>query len=131
MIAQYEIAGYVGGLVIGTDHSAKKHAGFYTKHGDGACDLAPLFGLNKRQVRELAATLGAPELLVKKVTADLKSLIRRKPTKRHWTFLAMDRRFPCGEEKKSLKMCQTRLVASTKRHNTSANPSRRYLRLIV
>ncbi|MDW2150985.1 ammonia-dependent NAD(+) synthetase, partial [Vibrio sp. 378] len=61
MIAQYEIAGYVGGLVLGTDHSAENITGFYTKFGDGACDLAPLFGLNKRQVREVAATLGAPE----------------------------------------------------------------------
>lgn len=79
MIAQYEIAGYVGGLVIGTDHSAENITGFYTKFGDGACDLAPLFGLNKRQVRQLAETLGAPELLVKKVpTADLEELTPQK-----------------------------------------------------
>ncbi|MDC5706123.1 ammonia-dependent NAD(+) synthetase [Vibrio europaeus] len=79
MVAQYEIAGYVGGLVIGTDHSAENITGFYTKFGDGACDLAPLFGLSKRQVREVAATLGAPELLVKKVpTADLEELDPQK-----------------------------------------------------
>ncbi|MGC9460806.1 ammonia-dependent NAD(+) synthetase [Vibrio genomosp. F10] len=79
MVAQYEIAGYVGGLVLGTDHSAENITGFYTKFGDGACDLAPLFGLNKRQVRELANTLGAPELLVKKVpTADLEELDPQK-----------------------------------------------------
>jgi NAD+ synthase len=79
MIAQYEIAGYVGGLVIGTDHSAENITGFYTKFGDGACDMAPLFGLSKRQVREIAATLGAPELLVKKVpTADLEELAPQK-----------------------------------------------------
>lgn len=79
MVAQYEIAGYVGGLVIGTDHSAENITGFYTKFGDGACDMAPLFGLSKRQVRELAATLGAPELLVKKVpTADLEELAPQK-----------------------------------------------------
>ncbi len=79
MIAQYEIAGYVGGLVIGTDHSAENITGFYTKFGDGACDLAPLFGLSKRQVRQLAATLGAPELLVHKTpTADLEELAPQK-----------------------------------------------------
>lgn len=72
MIAQYEIAGVTGGLVVGTDHSAENITGFYTKHGDGACDLAPLFGLNKRQVRSLAKHLGAPHLLVDKApTADL------------------------------------------------------------
>lgn len=72
MIAQYEIAGLTSGLVVGTDHSAENITGFYTKHGDGACDLAPLFGLNKRQVRSLAKHLGAPALLVEKApTADL------------------------------------------------------------
>jgi len=72
MIAQYEIAGLTNGLVVGTDHSAENITGFYTKHGDGACDLAPLFGLNKRQVRALAKYLGAPSLLVEKApTADL------------------------------------------------------------
>lgn len=72
MIAQYEIAGLTQGLVVGTDHSAENITGFYTKFGDGACDLAPLFGLSKRQVRALAAHLGAPEALVYKTpTADL------------------------------------------------------------
>ncbi len=72
MVAQYEIAGLTCGLVVGTDHSAENITGFYTKFGDGACDLAPLFGLSKRQVRLLALTLGAPELLVNKIpTADL------------------------------------------------------------
>ncbi|MCL4120571.1 UNVERIFIED_CONTAM: hypothetical protein GTU68_054947 [Idotea baltica] len=75
----YEVAGYVGGLVLGTDHSAENITGFYTKFGDGACDLAPLFGLNKRQIREVAAALGAPEQLVKKVpTADLEELAPQK-----------------------------------------------------
>jgi NAD+ synthase len=75
MIAQYEIAGLLGALVLGTDHSAENVTGFYTKHGDGACDLVPLFGLNKRQVRKLAAHLGAPKKLITKApTADLESL---------------------------------------------------------
>ncbi len=79
MVAQYEVAGYVGGLVLGTDHSAENITGFYTKFGDGACDLAPLFGLSKRQVRALAKELGAPELLVTKTpTADLEELDPQK-----------------------------------------------------
>ena len=72
MIAQYEIAGLYRGLVPGTDHSAENISGFFTKHGDGACDLAPLFGLNKRQVRALAEYLGAPQDVYQKIpTADL------------------------------------------------------------
>lgn len=75
MVTQYEIAGMLGGLVLGTDHSAENITGFYTKYGDGACDLAPLFGLNKRQVRQVAAYLGAPEQVITKApTADLESL---------------------------------------------------------
>ena len=72
MIAQYEIAGMLNGLVLGSDHSAENLTGFFTKWGDGACDLAPLFGLNKRQVRQLAHYLGADKQLVDKTpTADL------------------------------------------------------------
>ncbi|MBV7296645.1 ammonia-dependent NAD(+) synthetase [Enterovibrio paralichthyis] len=79
MVAQYEIAGLVGGLVLGTDHSAENITGFYTKFGDGACDLAPLFGLSKRQVRQLAAHMGAPDVLVIKTpTADLEELSPQK-----------------------------------------------------
>ena len=60
---------------MGTDHSAENITGFFTKWGDGACDLAPLFGLSKRQVRMLAEHLGAPDILVKKApTADLEDL---------------------------------------------------------
>jgi NAD+ synthase len=79
MIAQYHVAALTGGLVLGTDHSAENITGFYTKWGDGACDLAPLFGLSKRQVRALAAALGAPDLLVAKTpTADLECLAPQK-----------------------------------------------------
>lgn len=75
MVAQYHIAGILGALVLGTDHSAENITGFFTKWGDGACDLAPLFGLSKRQVRMLAKHLGAPAILVEKApTADLEDL---------------------------------------------------------
>lgn len=75
MAIQFDIAGLTKGLVLGTDHSAENITGFYTKYGDGACDLAPLFGLSKRQVRQVAAYLGTPEhLIIKAPTADLESL---------------------------------------------------------
>ena len=75
MVAQYEVVGLLGGLVLGTDHSAENVTGFYTKYGDGACDLVPLFGLNKRQVRQVAKRLGAPgPIITKTPTADLESL---------------------------------------------------------
>ena len=49
--------------------------GFFTKHGDGACDITPLAGLTKRRVRAVLSELEGPEALVNKVpTADLESL---------------------------------------------------------
>jgi len=80
MIAQFALAGSLGGLVIGTDHAAEAVMGFFTKFGDGACDLAPLSGLVKNQVRAIARSFGAPESLVEKVpTADLEDLSPGKP----------------------------------------------------
>ncbi|WP_459612527.1 ammonia-dependent NAD(+) synthetase [Corynebacterium urogenitale] len=72
MIAQFAIAGDIGGLVVGTDHAAEAVTGFYTKFGDGAADILPLAGLNKAQGAALLEYLGAPESTWKKVpTADL------------------------------------------------------------
>lgn len=80
MIMQYAIAGTHNGLVIGTDHAAEALMGFFTKFGDGACDLAPLTGLLKRQVRQIADFLNAPEELIHKCpTADLETLTPLKP----------------------------------------------------
>ncbi|WP_040262024.1 ammonia-dependent NAD(+) synthetase [Pseudomonas massiliensis] len=80
MVAQYAIANANDGLVIGTDHAAEAVMGFFTKFGDGACDLTPLEGLVKGQVRDIAKYLGAAEKLYLKVpTADLEELTPGKP----------------------------------------------------
>ncbi|WP_226346894.1 ammonia-dependent NAD(+) synthetase [Agilicoccus flavus] len=72
MVAQYAVAGDRRLLVIGTDHAAESVTGFFTKFGDGAADVLPLFTLDKRQNRQILAHLGAPERLWAKVpTADL------------------------------------------------------------
>ena len=72
MITQYAIAAQHAGAVIGTDHAAENITGFFTKFGDGAADILPLFRLNKRQGKQLLAVLGADPVLYEKVpTADL------------------------------------------------------------
>lgn len=72
MMAQYAFAGQYGLLVVGTDHAAEAITGFYTKYGDGAADVVPLSGLNKRQGRQMLQYLGAPSLFTEKApTADL------------------------------------------------------------
>ncbi|WP_088007462.1 ammonia-dependent NAD(+) synthetase [Indiicoccus explosivorum] len=72
MKVQYAIAAAKNAVVLGTDHAAEAITGFYTKYGDGAADLMPLFRLNKRQGRAMLKELGAPEHLYNKIpTADL------------------------------------------------------------
>ncbi|WP_444684223.1 ammonia-dependent NAD(+) synthetase [Alkalicoccus luteus] len=74
MKVQYDLGAHYQCLVAGTDHAAEAVTGFYTKFGDGACDVAPLFGLTKRQGALLLKELGAPERLYTKApTADLES----------------------------------------------------------
>lgn len=80
MIAQYALANIYNGLVVGTDHAAEAVSGFFTKFGDGACDVTPLSGLVKQQVRDIAKSQGAPkELYAKVATADLEDLDVNKP----------------------------------------------------
>lgn len=72
MMTQYAIAGVYGLLAVGTDHAAESVMGFSTKFGDGAADIMPLYGLNKRQGRAMLNVLQVPERLLHKVpTADL------------------------------------------------------------
>lgn len=72
MIAQFAIAGANQGAVVGTDHAAEAITGFYTKFGDGAADITPIWRLNKRQGKQLLKALKAPAHLYTKVpTADL------------------------------------------------------------
>ena len=72
MKVQFAIAGSNKAVVLGTDHAAEAVTGFYTKFGDGAADLTPLFRLNKRQGRAMLKELGSPEHLYMKIpTADL------------------------------------------------------------
>ncbi|GLB47192.1 NH(3)-dependent NAD(+) synthetase [Philodulcilactobacillus myokoensis] len=72
MIAQYAIAGSNSGVVVGTDHAAEAVAGFYTKYGDGASDITPIWRLDKRQGKQMLEVLNAPKHLYQKTpTADL------------------------------------------------------------
>ena len=72
MVAQYAVAASMSGAVIGTDHAAESVTGFYTKFGDGAADLTPLWRLNKRQGKAMLKALNCPPHLYEKIpTADL------------------------------------------------------------
>lgn len=80
MIVQYLIAGEEELLVCGTDHNGEALTGFFSKFGDGAADILPLSGLNKRQGKALLKALNAPEHLYLKVpTADLLDGVQGQP----------------------------------------------------
>lgn len=53
-------------LVVGTDDRSEHMIGYFTKYGDGACDILPIVELYKTQVWDLARHLGVPEHIIDK-----------------------------------------------------------------
>ena len=58
MVVLYQVAGSVGGLVVGTGNRVEDFGvGFFTKFGDGGVDLSPIADLYKSEVYELGEVL--------------------------------------------------------------------------
>ena len=65
MVTLYQVAGSVGGIVVGTGNKVEDYGvGFYTKYGDGGVDIAPIADLYKTEVRELGGHLGVDALII-------------------------------------------------------------------
>ena len=65
MITLYQIAGSVGGIVVGTGNKVEDYGvGFYTKYGDGGVDIAPIADLYKTEVCELGEYLEVDQRIV-------------------------------------------------------------------
>lgn len=64
MSTLYYHANRLSYLVVGTDNWPEWYSGYFTKHGDGAADMAPIIHLLKRDVRQSAALLGVPTAIV-------------------------------------------------------------------
>ena len=64
MIALYQIATSISGLVVGTGNKVEDFGiGFFTKYGDGGVDISPIADLMKSEVRQMCRDLGVlPEL---------------------------------------------------------------------
>jgi NAD+ synthase len=72
MIHVYDQSAAFPGMVVGTGNKTEILLGYSTLHGDGAFDFNPLADLYKAQVRQLAAELGVPEVILNKApSADL------------------------------------------------------------
>lgn len=72
MIIQYALARNLNALVLGTENLSEYYLGYFTLYGDQACDISPISGLWKTQVRELAKYLKLPDWVIEKnPSADL------------------------------------------------------------
>jgi len=68
----YQMAQVMGCFVIGTGNLSERFTGYFTKWGDGACDLNPLGWCTKREVYILAEYLEVPASIInEKPSADL------------------------------------------------------------
>lgn len=66
MTTLYYFANRLNYLVVGTDNKSESFLGFFTKHGDGACDILPIANLLKDKVYELAEGLDVPKEIIDK-----------------------------------------------------------------
>ena len=72
MSALFAVAQKERGLVVGTDNADERYVGYFTKYGDGACDILPIAHLVKAEVVEAAKFLGVRTALAERVpTASL------------------------------------------------------------
>ena len=67
MIILYNYANANNALVIGTSNKTELKLGYFTKHGDGACDLEVIGDLYKTEVKALAKYLKLPESIIHKI----------------------------------------------------------------
>ena len=71
MVTLYQIAGTVGGMVVGTGNKVEDYGiGFYTKYGDGGVDIAPIADLYKTEVWELGRHLGVDPRIINAAPTD-------------------------------------------------------------
>ena len=63
----YAVAQKERGLVVGTDNADERYVGYFTKHGDGACDILPIAHLVKSEVVEAAKLYGIRTALAERV----------------------------------------------------------------
>ncbi len=66
MLLLYNFANSNNSLVIGTGNKSELMLGYFTKHGDGACDFLPIGDLFKTEVFEVAQAAGVPEEIISK-----------------------------------------------------------------
>lgn len=66
MTILYYFANQLNYMVVGSSNRSELAVGYFTKYGDGGVDILPLGNLVKKQVWELAHSLGVPNEIIDK-----------------------------------------------------------------
>lgn len=64
MVTLYAIAQSENSLVVGTDNFDERYVGYFTKFGDGACDLLPIVKLTKSEVYQASKLLNVTSEII-------------------------------------------------------------------
>ncbi|MEM2918876.1 MAG: NAD(+) synthase [Candidatus Altiarchaeota archaeon] len=66
MLTLYYFANKLNYLVVGCGNKSEIKIGYFTKYGDGACDIMPIGNFLKRDVKKIAKEIGIPKEIIEK-----------------------------------------------------------------
>lgn len=97
MLTLYAIAASEGRLVIGTGNRSERYMGYFTKWGDGACDVNPIADLTVAEVYAFLRHLGAPSAILTKAPSAALFDGQTDEAEMGVTYEAIDRYLQTGE----------------------------------
>lgn len=113
MTTLYYYANIHSYLVLGTGNLAEYTVGYFTKYGDGGVDLMPIAGLVKQQVRELAAHLEVPKVIIDKPPSAGLWANQTDEAEMGITYAQLDQYILTGEAEPRVKERVDRLAAAS------------------
>ena len=124
MVVLYQVAGSVGGLVVGTGNRVEDFGvGFFTKFGDGGVDLSPIADLYKSEVYELGEVLEIDRrILDARPTAGLWLDGRTDEDQLGMSYSVLERCMKGGEDVDSEHMDRFRELQKQNRHKMESIP---------
>ncbi|MGH7484762.1 MAG: NAD(+) synthase [Vicinamibacterales bacterium] len=120
MAALYFLANRLDYLVAGTSNRSELSIGYFTKHGDGGCDLLPIGHLVKSEVRALARALDLPSAIIERTPSAGLWIGQSDEEEMGFTYADLERYLEEGPQGVSpaLAMKIERLIRSTEHKRT-------------
>ncbi|MDI6826738.1 MAG: NAD+ synthase [Candidatus Aenigmarchaeota archaeon] len=115
MCILYYFANKEKSLVVGTGNKSEYLQGYFTLHGDIACDFLPIGNLYKKDVKELAKELGIPEKIIEKTPSAGLWPNQTDEGELGITYEELDKILPLLEEKMSVEEIHDRTNIKTKK----------------